>query len=269
MNIKHKSTLKKLRGYLSFERYSERTIETYCCYAEMFLSNFDKDVYHISVKEAEKFLIEFNYSSISQQNQIISAVKHLYLKVVGSKLNTLSIKRPRKQFKQPRVIDAVSLATKIKAIENIKHRAILQLGLSCGLRISEVVNLKWEHLDRKRNILNVVNGKGNKDRSTILNDNMIQLLEDYWREYKSKEYVFNGQKSKQYSTTSIQKLVKKYIDPKESYHLLRNSYATFAIDEGTELKPLSVSMGHNSTRTVERFYFHQSQRTLKTIKQAI
>ena len=269
MNIKHKSTLKKLRDYLSFERYSERTIETYCCYAEMFLSNFNKDVYHISVKEAEKFLIEFNYSSISQQNQIISAVKHLYLKVVGSKLNTFNIKRPRKQKKLPRVIDAEQLAGKIKSITNLKHRAILQLGLSCGLRVSEVINLKWEHLDRKRNILNVIGGKGNKDRACILNDNMIHLLEKYYRDFKPMEYVFNGQNSLQYSTSSIQKLVKKYIDENESYHLLRNSYATFAIDEGTELKPLSVSMGHNSTRTVERFYFHQSKRTLKTIRQAI
>jgi integrase len=269
MNKKSKSTLEKLEIKLRFQNYAETTIATYLSYAEMFLSHFKQDVYHISVKDARHFLENYTYTSISQQNQIISSVKFMYLNVVGSQLKTLNIKRPRKQKKLPRIIDAESLVIKIKAIENLKHRAILQLGLSCGLRISEVVNLKWDHLDRKRNILKVVNGKGRKDRSAILNDSMINLLINYWKEFKSEEYVFNGQSKPQYSTSSIQKLVKKYIDSKESFHVLRNSYATFAIDNGTELKPLSVSMGHNSTKTVERHYFHQSTRTLQTIKQAM
>lgn len=269
MNTKSKSTLEKMKIKLRFQNYADTTISTYLNYAEMFLSHFKQDVYHIPVKDAQHFLENYKYSSISQQNQIISSVKFLYLNIVGSKLNTLNIKRPKKQKKLPRVIDAETLAIKIKAIKNLKHRSILQLGLSCGLRISEVVNLKWEHLDRKRNILKVVNGKGGKDRSTVLNNDSIHLLEQYWREFKSEEYVFNGQFSKQYSTSSIQNIVKKYIDKNESYHLLRNSYATFAIDNGTELKPLSISMGHNSTKTVEKYYFHQSARTLKTIKQAI
>lgn len=269
MNKKSKSTLEKMEIKLRFQNYAETTTLTYLNYADMFLSHFKQDVYHISVKDAKHFLENYNYSSISQQNQIISSVKFLYLNVVGSKLNTLNIKRPRKQNKLPRVIDAELLADKIKSIKNIKHRAILQLGLSCGLRISEVINLKWEHLDRKRNILKVVKGKGGKDRSTVLNNDMINVLDRYWRKHKSIEYVFNGQKLPKYSASSIQQLVKKYIDRKESFHLLRNSYATYAIDNGTELKPLSVSMGHNSTKTIEKHYFHQSRRTLKTIKQAI
>ena len=269
MNTKSKSTLEKLENILRFEAYAENSIKTYCGYAELFLNHFNKDVYHISVSEAENFLLNYSYTSISQQNQIISAIKHLYKKVVGRKLITSKIKRPRKQKKLPRVIDAEQLAIKIKSIKNLKHRAILTLGLSCGLRISEVINMKWEHLDRNRNILKVINGKGNKDRSCVLNNDTIELLENYWKTHRSKIYVFNGQNSLQYSQTSIQNLVKKYIHPKASFHLLRHSYATYAIDNGTELKPLSVSMGHNSTKTIERFYFHQSQRTLKTIKQAI
>ena len=178
------------------------------------------------------------------------------------------IERPKKEKKLPRVIDAEFLATKISAISNLKHKAILTLGLSCGLRISEVVNLQWENLDRKRNTLTVINGKGRKDRTAILNNNLIKLLSDYWREHKTKEYVFSGQFKNQYSQSSIQNIVKKYIHKKASFHLLRHSYATYALDNGTELAPLSKSMGHNSTKTTE-IYYHTSVKSLKTIKQAI
>ncbi|MDO6813807.1 tyrosine-type recombinase/integrase [Tenacibaculum soleae] len=153
-------------------------------------------------------------------------------------------------------------------MKNLKHKAILTLGLSCGLRISEVINLKWRHLDKDRNILNVICGKGKKDRSTVLNDNLIILLTEYWHQYKSKEYVFNGQFSIKYSASSIQRIVKKYISPSASFHLLRHSYATYALDNGTEIKPLSLSLGHNSVKTTE-IYHHVSANSLKTIKQAI
>lgn len=249
--------------------YSKRTIETYVCYLEKFMVDLGKNPYHISTKEIEFYLENKTYTSISQQNQIIGSLK-LFAKLVLNKKNIhlKKIKHPRKEKKLPKVIDAELLAEKINAIQNQKHRAILSLGLSCGLRISEVINLKWEHLDRKRNIINIINGKGKKDRCTILNDNMISLLENYYRQYKSKEYVFNGQFSLKYSTTSIQNIVKKYIHPKASFHLLRHSYATYALDNGTEIKPLSISMGHNSTKTTE-IYHHTSLRTLSSIKQAI
>lgn len=268
MNIKSKSTLEKLENKLRFRNYSEQTIKTYTSYSEKFLLSFDKDVYHISIKQAEKYLEGFPYTSISQQNQIISSVKFLYINVVGRKLNTFSIIRPRKEKKIPKIIDAELLADKINYIQNLKHKSILALGLSCGLRISEVINLKWENLDRDRNTLTIINGKGRKDRTTILNENIIELLDKYWKEYKSKEYVFNGQFKDKYSASSIQRIVKKYIHKKASFHLLRHSFATYALDNGTELAPLSKSLGHSSTKTTE-IYYHTSIRSLKTIKQAI
>jgi integrase len=234
----------------------------------MFLLNFDKDVYHISVKEAEEFLVNFNYSSVSQQNQIISSVKHLYVMVVGRKLKTLNIVRPRKEKKLPKVIDAELLAEKINAIPNLKHKSILALGLSCGLRISEVINLKWDDLDRAKNTLTVINGKGRKDRNTKLNNDMIDLLSNYWKEYKSKEYVFNGQFKNQYSASSIQRVVKKYIHPKASFHLLRHSHSTYAIDNGTPLPVLQKELGHTSPTTTS-IYLHLSTKSLNQLQQAI
>lgn len=254
---------------LTNKNYSERTIETYVCYLEKFLKEINKNPYHISTKDIEHYLLNKKYSSISQQNQIIGSIK-LYAKYILNKkdVHLNKIERPKKEKKLPKIIDAELLAEKINNIQNLKHKAILTLGLSCGLRISEVINLKWEHLDKERNVLNVINGKGKKDRTTILNDNLIDLLFKYWYQYKSKEYVFNGQFSNQYSTSSIQRLVKKYINPKASFHLLRHSFATYALDNGTEIAPLANIMGHNSTKTTE-IYYHTSLKSFKTIKQAI
>ena len=254
---------------LQNRNYSQKTIDTYTCYLEKFLNELGKNPRHITTKDIEAYLLNRNYTSVSQQNQIIGSVK-LYAEFILNKkqIHLAKIKRPRAEKKLPKVIDAEFLAQKINDIDNLKHRAILSLGLSCGLRVSEVVNLKWEHLDRKRNILNVSNGKGKKDRCTILNDSMIELLELYWLKFRSVEYVFNGQFKPQYSQGSIQNLMKQYIHRKASFHLLRHSYATFALDNGTEIAPLSKSMGHASSKTTE-IYYHVSSQSLKTIRQAM
>lgn len=249
--------------------YSQRTIKTYVCYLEKFLFEVSCNPYHISTKQIEDYLLNREYTSTSQQNQIIGSLK-LFAKLIFDKkpIHLDKIKRPRKEKKLPKIIDAELLANKINKIENLKHKTILTLGLSCGLRISEVINLKWKHLDRDRNILNIINGKGNKDRCTVLNNNLIILLEKYYKEFKPREYVFNGQFKKQYSASSIQNVIKKYVHPKASFHLLRHSFATYALDNGTEIKPLSISLGHKSVKTTE-IYHHITKNSLKTIKQAI
>lgn len=253
---------------LYYLKYSQNTIDSYLFYIDEFESKLGKHHSRLNAKDFQNYIDNYNFSSVSKQNIVISALKFAWEKTLGKRYLKIDFTRPRKQKKLPKVIDAELLASKIKAIPNLKHKAILALGLSCGLRISEVINLKWEHLDRNRNILNVINGKGKKDRCCVLNDDMILLLEQYYRMFKSKEYVFNGQSNSKYSTSSIQKLVKKYLSQKMSFHHLRHSYATYALDNGTELAALSTSMGHNSTKTTE-IYFHTSTRSLKTIKQAI
>lgn len=264
------NVLKKFENKLRYLNYSERTIDTYSCYLyKFFIEENIKDPYQIRTSHIMLYLENKRYSSISQQNQIIGALK-LFARFILNKKNIhlSKIKRPRNEKKLPKVIDAELLALKIKSVSNLKHKSILALGLSCGLRVSEVISLKWSHLDRQRNILNVINGKGRKDRCCVLNNDLIKLLERYWLEYRSKEYVFNGQLKPKYSSSSIQNIVKKHIHQKASFHVLRHSYATYALDNGTEIKPLSVSMGHNSTTTTE-IYHHTSFKTLKTIKQAI
>jgi site-specific recombinase XerD len=259
----------KYKTFLTNKNYSIRTIEVYSHYLKLAIKDIGVNPYQITTKQIESYLLSRTYTSISLQNQIIGSLKLFAKYILGrSDLHLDKIERPRKVSKLPQIIDAELLVDRITKIKNLKHKTILTLGLSCGLRISEVINLKWIDLDRERNVLNVVNGKGKKDRCTILNDNLILLFENYYRKFNSKEYVFNGQSKSQYSTTSIQNIVKKYIHPKASFHLLRHSYCTYALDNGTEIKPLSISMGHKNVSTTE-IYFHVTKNTLNTIKQAI
>ncbi|QOD60644.1 tyrosine-type recombinase/integrase [Polaribacter haliotis] len=254
---------------LTNKNYSKRTIETYVCYLEKFLQEIKKNPYHITTKEIENYLLNKNYSSISVQNQVIGSLKLFAKYILGKKeVHLNKIERPKREKKLPRIIDAELLAERISMVKNLKHKAILTLGLSCGLRISEVINLKWLDLDKKRNVLNVINGKGKKDRITFLNNNLIELLTEYWLEYRSEEYVFNGQFKNQYSATSIQRLVKKYIHPTASFHLLRHSFATYALDNGTGIGALADIMGHNSIKTTE-IYYHTSLKAVQNLKQVI
>lgn len=257
-------------------RYAQNTIDNYLMYIDEFESKTGKHHSRLNSSDFQNYINTYDFSSASKQNIVISALKFSWEQALGKKYLKIDFTRPRKHKKLPRIIDAEFMAEKIRAIPNLKHRTILTIGLSCGLRISEVQNLKWEHLDRDRNILNVIQGKGNKDRCCLLNDDTIELLDTYYRKFKhidkflsSKEYVFTGQNNPKYSQTSIQNIVKKYIHRKEAFHCLRHSYCTYAIDNGTGTKALSISMGHNSVRTIEQTYFHQSTRTLKTIRQAI
>lgn len=262
--------VKKYIKILTNLNYSERTIETYSCYLEKFLQEINTNPYQVTTKQIKNYLLNKEFSSTSQQNQYIGSLKLFAKHLMGKKDVHLSkIKRPKRKKKLPRVVDAELLLDKILKIENKKHRLILLLGLSCGLRVSEVINLKRKDIDIKRMVIHVRNGKGGKDRAVKLTEKVLEYIMEYGFEFKPSVYLFNGQKSPQYSQGSIQKIIKKHINKNESYHLLRHAYGTYAIDCGTELKPLSVTMGHSSTRTVEQFYYHQSQRTLNTIKQVI
>lgn len=262
--------LKIYQSKLRFKGYSERTVSTYMCYLEKFLREESiKDPYQVTTRQISSYLEGRGYSSRSQQNQIIGSLKLFAKHILGKKdIHLSKIERPRKERKLPQIIDAELLASKIKSIQNLKHKAILSFGLSCGLRVSEVINLKWDNIDRERNLIHIRNAKGAKDRFAHLNNNMIMLLEKYWHSFKPKEYIFNGQFSAQYSASSVQKLVKKYIHPKASFHLLRHSFATYAHEQGNDIAMLSKTLGHNSIKTT-MIYTHISNNSLKNIKQAI
>jgi site-specific recombinase XerD len=148
---------------------------------------------------------------------------------------------------------------------NLKHRAILTLTYSVGLRVLEVVNLKIVDIDSKRMLIHIENAKGRKDRIVPLSRTVLELLREYFKEYKPKEYLFNGQSSLQYSIGSCQKIYKKYIDSNSSIHNLRHSSFTNLLESGTDLRIIQKIAGHSSSKTTE-IYTHVSNNLLSKVK---
>ena len=268
MNPKSKATLKKFTTILRVRNYSENTIRTYTNFAYKFLSNFDDDVYHISVKRAKQFLSTQEYSSISAQNQYINAVKLLFKEVVGAKMGSVNFERPRKEKHLPKIIDQAHILKSLSLINNVKHKAILSLAYSVGLRVSEVINLKIKDIDSERMIINIRQSKGRKDRVVPLTENMLTLLRWYFKQYNPKEYLFNGQSSLKYSATSCNKLVKKYLGDGHHFHMLRHSCFTHLTDQGVDIRVIQKLAGHQSSKTTE-IYCHVSNHVLQKLPLAM
>lgn len=250
---------------LKYLNYSERTISCYLFYINQFLEKTEASPTRIGSQDFQSYLDRYNFTSTSQQNQVINAIRFLYKYGLDRKYDKVSFKRPKPEKKLPRVIDGEFIKERLFKIENIKHKAILALTYSVGLRVSEVVNLKIEDIDSKRMLIHIKNAKGRKDRVVPLSQAVLQLLREYWKEYKPKDYLFNGQNSIQYSIQSCQKIYKKYIDKKSSIHTLRHSSFTNLLENGTDLRIIQKLAGHSSSKTTE-IYTHVSSKILSEVR---
>ena len=251
---------------LTNKNYSKKTIETYVCYLEKFLNDVNKNPYHITTNEIRDYLLNKTYSSISVQNQIIGSLK-LFAKYILNKkdIHLNKLERPRKEKRLPQVIDKDFILERISKIENLKHKAIISLAFSVGLRVSEVINLKIADVDSKRMLINIRQAKGKKDRIVPLSITILDLLRLYFKKYKPNEYLFNGQFSNQYSSTSCNQLVKKYLGEDYHFHTLRHSSFTSMLESGTDLRLIQKIAGHSSSRTTE-IHTHVSMQMLNRIQ---
>lgn len=250
---------------LKYFNYSKNTIRDYSHYFEKFLIEVNKYPIHLTSNDYSNYLLNYVFSSISQQNSIISSLKFGYEKVLNKKYNKIDFRRPRNEKKLPKIIEKEKSIMIFNSIKNLKHRCIVGLGLGCGFRVSEVVNLKVEDIDSNRMLLNVIQAKGKKDRIVPFSKNLLQLLRNYYLKYNPKEYLFNGQNNKpKYSTESCNKIVKNYFGNEYHYHQLRHSYATYLLESGTDLSIIQRLLGHASIKTTE-IYLHVSSDLLKTI----
>lgn len=250
---------------LRYFNYSDRTVSMYSNYFEKFLIDINKYPQHLTSKDFEDYLLGFKFSSVSQQNQVINALKFGYGKVLGKKYRKVDFKRPRKEKSLPQVIDKSYLLKSINKISNLKHKAILSLAFSVGLRVSEVISLKIVDVDSKRMVIAINKAKGKKDRIVPLSQNILELLRIYYKEYRPKEYLFNGQDSLQYSAVSCNKIVKKYLGENYHFHLLRHSCFTNLLESGVDLRIIQKLAGHSSSKTTE-IYTHVSTTMLHNIK---
>jgi site-specific recombinase XerD len=153
--------------------------------------------------------------------------------------------------------------------ENLKHKVILALLYSCGLRVSELLNLKWCNIDRSRMIINIIAGKGKKDRQVVLAKSLLQLLEVYYRVYKTKEYILSGQFSNQYSAKSVGQVMKQLaekarINKRVYTHLMRHNCFTHMVENGIDINLIQKLAGHNNIKTT-MVYTHISDSIISKI----
>lgn len=249
--------------------YSPRTKDNYLRHIKDFLKSLgNKQVIHCNANDFQSYLDNYSFTSVSQQNQVINSIRFLYKFGLNKKYDKVSFKRPRSEKKLPKVIDGELIKERLSKIDNLKHKTILTLTYSVGLRVSEIINLKISDIDSKRMLIYIKNAKGKKDRIVPLSPIVLDLLREYWKKYKPNEYLFNGQLSAQYSIKSCQAIYKKYIDPKSSIHTLRHSSFTNLLENGTDLRIIQKIAGHSSSKTTE-IYTHVSNQLLSKVKTPI
>jgi len=269
--------LEKYRDILIQKRYSKNTEKVYINYFTDFCRKFgpgniddlSKEKINVYISE----LIRERNISASQQNQRINAIKFYYEKVLGREKEYYELHRPHKEQKLPKVLSKNEVKKILSVCENIKHKSILMLIYSAGLRRSELINLKITDIDSERMVINIRGGKGKKDRISLLSDHMLVLLRNYYRAYRPKDYLFEGQNGGKYSPTSIANILKKAslkagIRKKVTPHILRHSFATHLLEQGTDLRYIQELLGHNSSKTTE-VYTHVSKKAIDQIKNPV
>ena len=242
--------------------YSDNTIKIYLNYIYEFECSVNKHYSRINSKDVQSYLDSYNFTSISQQNQVISSLKFAWEKGLGKKYLKINFSRPRKQKKLPKIIDSDHILKTLNNIENLKHKAIITIAYSCALRVSEVINLKIEDVDSKRMIIHIKNAKGGKDRIVKLSLKTLEILRSYFRKFRPVEYLFNGQSSSRYTPSSCNKIVKKYLGEDYHFHLLRHSSLTNMHENNVDIATLSKIAGHNSVKTT-MIYTHVSNKVLQ------
>ena len=200
----------------------------------------------------------------------INSIKFYYEIVHGMPNRFYSIERPRKEKHLPEVLSKEEIIKMINNTNNIKHRCIVGLLYSSGLRRSELLNLKVTDIDSKRMVVKIKNAKGNKDRISILSLSILRDLQLYYKEYRPKQYLFEGRKGDKYSATSVLNITsmsakKAGIFKKVTPHMLRHSFATHLLENGTDIRHIQLLLGHNSTKTTE-IYTHVANRSFMEIK---
>lgn len=251
--------LKTLQNRLKLQRYANNTIKSYCGYAQVFLEQMEKynRLDEIPISEIELFIntkvIQENIS-VSYQRSLVGAIKKVFELVENQKIELNYLYPKRKVNKLPTFFSQEEVRNLLNATENLKHKAILTIIYSCGLRLSELINLKIADIKSESDLLLIRQSKGNKDRIVALPDKLLLLLREYYKVYQPKDFLFEGAKGNQYSERSVQLILKNAMSKagvlsKGSVHTLRHSYATHLIKSGIDVRVVQELLGHNDIRT--------------------
>jgi len=258
---------------LELKRYSANTVKNYVSSFESFINHFKhKELNEINEVDIRKYLQSLIKEGLSDShvNLVINSIKFYYETVLGMPNRFYSIERPRKKKTLPKILSRTDILRMIDCAGNLKHRCIVGLLYSSGLRRSELLELRTTDIDSKRMVINIRGAKGNKDRITVLSPSLLSDLRAYYREYRPEKYLFESPKGGKYSASSVLKIVKRAairanMKQKVTPHMLRHSFATHLLEEGTDLRHIQLLLGHNSTKTTE-IYTHVANKSFGKIK---
>ncbi|MFM9909280.1 MAG: tyrosine-type recombinase/integrase [Chitinophagaceae bacterium] len=258
---------------LSLKCYSASTIRTYKYeFLQLLLVLKSKSVKELTPEQLKRYLqhcIEKGGLKENTMHSRINAIKFYFEQVLHKEQFFFEIPRPKKPWLLPRFFNQSEIASIIRAADNIKHRVLLMLAYSAGLRVSEVVAIKTRNVDSARMSILVERAKGKKDRLVALSPLLLIMLREYWKEYKPEKdgYLFEGQNEGQpYSTRSLQLILDRAkqragVIKKGSIHALRHSFATHLLDKGTDVTMIMKLLGHNDIKTTLR-YLHVTNRDM-------
>ena len=258
---------------LEIRKYAYNTARTYILLFEKYVNYYANEeldaLTELDIRKYLQYLIQQDKSD-SYLNQTINAIKFYYEVVMGLPNRFYTIERPRKKKRLPQVLSKEEALKVIKHTNNIKHRCIVSMLYSAGLRRGELLRLKITDIDSDRMLIRVEDGKGGKDRYTLLSSTLLRYLREYYKLWKPEKYLFEGPGKRQYSGKSVGQIVTKAakkagIRKPVTPHTLRHSFATHLLEQGTDLRYIQSLLGHSSSKTTE-IYTHIAVNRFKVIK---
>ncbi|MCB9343434.1 MAG: tyrosine-type recombinase/integrase [Saprospiraceae bacterium] len=271
---KYEAAVTALEQCILLKRYSWRTLKAYKNCFRAFIRHYDdikpSKLTRRHIDDYVANLIRERNISESHQNQILSAIKMFYAEVVGQEEKVRYLIRPKRPGKLPHVLSEQEVVRLFSAVDNLKHRCILMLIYSAGLRLGEVLNLRIPDIQAEQHRVFIHGGKSKKDRWTLLSDKALNVLDGYMELHQPIEWVFEGQNGGKYSERSVQNVftrakVKSKINPYATVHTLRHSFATHLLEKGVDLRYIQALLGHESSKTTE-IYTHITHKGMGKIK---
>jgi site-specific recombinase XerD len=263
-----------LRREMKLRNYSHKTIKAYrSCIRSLVRYVAPKHPRELTNEDLRNYLIHLidkEQHASSTINQVINALRFLYVDLYKRQMQLGDLPRPRKERKLPEVLSEEEVVKIFDAVDNLKHKTILMLVYSAGLRVGEVVRIRISDVDEQRKLIHLHKAKGNKDRYTVLSTAFMETLANYLRDYRPREFLFEGQDGRRhYSERSVQAVFERAandagITKQVSVHTLRHSFATHLLEAGTDLRYIQELLGHSSSKTTE-IYTHVSKKSIGKI----
>lgn len=256
---------------LTLRNYSRATKKSYIGCLRRFLKSHPHEINQPNKKSIEDFLLSLYENGASAQTvqSYLHAIQFFYREVVGTSID-LYIKAPKRPTRLPVTLSRAEIERVLQSITNGKHRTMVALAYGAGLRVSELTDLRAGSVNFEERMLHVYQGKGNKDRITLLPDALIPELKNRVGEKCPDDYLFESERCGRLSTRSIQLVFGRAIKAAgikkpATFHSLRHSFATHILEQGTDLRFIQKLLGHSNIRTTQR-YTHVSSASLRAIR---